>query len=241
MKNLFLTSVLILISLSTKAQDISFNSFEGAMEDISLKGITKEEIFEKMDRSKVKLGNSICSNRAMMWLADFKLDHDIEGGKIFLFYTNKTGNTGRTTWWYHVSPMISEKGAEWVMDAGFSAIKTPLKPKVWIHQFIGSSQCHEITANDTDLIDMMFRGHTFPTNYRGKDVDCYFIKAPAGYWTPSSVAMNLLGVDGQGRPVNFERKEMNMSEVYTACKEAVTGPIGGMLGRGKKKCEKYLK
>lgn len=240
MKNTILIAFMIVISGFARAQDVSFKSFNGSMDDIAKRELTKEELFADMDRTSVKLGQSICSNRALMWLADFKRNYDIDGGKIFLFYTNKTGSTGLKTWWYHVSPMIVEKGEEWVMDAGFGSIKKPLRPSEWVNQFIGSPVCREITANDHELIDLMFRGHTFPENYHGEKNDCYFIKVPAGYWTPSSVAMHLLGVDGQGRPVNYTRDSINKNEVYTACREAVTGPIGGVLGRGKKKCEKYL-
>jgi hypothetical protein len=240
MKKILLIAAMIVLSNLTHAQDQGFKSFQGSMSDISLQSITKEELFKHMDRSTIKLGQSICSNRALMWLADLKRDHNIDGGKIFLFYTNKTGSTGLKTWWYHVSPMIVEKGQEWVMDGGFSSIKTPLRPTEWINQFIGSPVCREITTNDHDLIDLMFRGHTFPENYRGEKNDCYFIKAPAGYWTPSSVAMHLLGVDGKGSPVNFIRNSINKNEVYSACREAVTGPVGGVFGAGKKKCEKYL-
>ena len=63
---------------------------------------------------------------------------------------------------------------------------------------------------------------------------------PGGYWTPSSVAMGLLGLDENGKPVQHIRDEINQEEVYAACVEAVTGPIGRVLGGGKKRCAKYL-
>jgi hypothetical protein len=241
MKHSFLKLILLLtVSLNVKAQELGFNSFSGTMDDLNQLGLTKEKIYQSMNQDTIKLGQSICSNRAMMWLADFELDFNLKAGKIFLFYTNKTGHVGQKTWWYHVSPMVVENGQEWIMDAGFPGyINSPLSTNDWIKKFIGSSNCKVIESHDRDLIDYMYRGQTFPEKYQGKNYDCYTIKTPAGYWTPASVAMHLLKYDYNGNPITFNREELNMSEVYTACKEAVTGPLALMLGLGRKKCKKY--
>ena len=58
--------------------------------------------------------------------------------------------------------------------------------------------------------------------------------------TPASLAMNALGKDGSGRPVRHERTEIDKDEVYAACTEAVTNPLGRIFGTGKKKCRKFL-
>ena len=52
--------------------------------------------------------------------------------------------------------------------------------------------------------------------------------------------MGLLGVDETGKPVRHVRDEIEKDEVYAACVEAVTGPLGRALGGGKKRCAKYL-
>ncbi len=241
MKKLLVLVTATFLSSWSQAQSVALPDYNWSSDDIATKGMTKEKLFSTMDRDLVKLGDSICSNRALLWLYDFKRNYDIDGSKIFLFYTGKTGEAGAKTWWYHVSPIIAEHGVEWVMDAGFSrSINSPLSIKDWLKRFTGSTNCKEINANESDLIERMFQGHVFPENTKYGSYDCYYKKVPAGYWTPSSVAMNLLGVTASGNPTTFERPEINKNEVYAACKEAVTGPLGYVLGNGTKKCKKYL-
>lgn len=241
MKNLLILICAAFLANFAYAQDVDLPDYNWSTEDIARKGVTKEILFKYMNRDLIKLGNSICANRALIWLYDFKRNFNIDGSKIFLFYTGKTGEAGAKTWWYHVTPIIVENGKEFAMDAGFSSsIKSPLLVNDWIYKFTGSNNCKEIRANETDLVDRMFRGHVFPETTQYGKFDCYYKKVPAGLWTPSSVAMNLLGVTSSGDPVSFERPEISTKDVYSACKEAVTGPIGYALGGGSKKCKKYL-
>lgn len=241
MKQLLILATATFLSTFAQAQSVPLPDYNWSTEDIALSGLKKEDLFKSMNRDLIKLGDSICSNRAMVWLYDFKRNYNVDGSKLFLFYTGKTGDAGAKTWWYHVTPMIVENGTEYTMDAGFGrSINSPLLVKDWIKKFAGSTNCKEIRANETDLIDRMFRGHVFPETTKYGTYDCYYKKVPAGYWTPSSVAMNLLGTTSNGSPTTFERPEMNENEVYAACKEAVTGPIGNALGNGAKKCKKYL-
>jgi hypothetical protein len=148
---------------------------------------------------------------------------------------------GARTWWYHVAPVIAEKSRLWVMDAGFTrGVSAPLTIQTWLKDFIGSDHCKEIHANETSLIERMYYGQTFPETTEHGTFDCYYKVVPAGYWTPSSVAKNLLGRDEAGKPVTFVRDQISLEEVYMACKEAVTSSLGYVLGSGKNKCKKYL-
>jgi hypothetical protein len=208
--------------------------------DLAQTKYTKEQIFSNMDRSLIKLGDSICSNRALMWLYDFKKDYDVEGGKIFLFFTSKTGKQGRITWWYHVSPTVLENNQEWVMDAGFSFIQKPLSVKEWLKAFTQTTECKEIQDEEKDLIALMHKGLVFPEVTEYGKYDCYYKKVEAGLWTPNSVAMSRLGVDAYGNTVDFKRPEIEKGEVRAACLEAVTNPVGRILGMGKKRCQKFL-
>ena len=241
MKTIFLVLLLILTT-SVFSQTINLKDFNNwNMTDITSKGVTKEKLFSNMNRDLIKMGDSICSNRAMVWVYDLKRKHDVDAGKIFLFYTKKSGNIGRKTWWYHVAPVVNEKGSIFVLDAGFSGqILGALSPKEWLKNFSGSTNCKEIQAGENDLIERMFTGYTFPESTAYGSYDCYYKYTPAGYWTPSSVAMGLLGVDEDGKPVQYARDEINTDEVYQACVEAVSTSIGRAFGSGPKKCSKYL-
>ena len=241
MKKTLLALAMTISTVTSFAQDIPLPDYNWSTDDIAAKGLTKEALFKSMNRDLIKVGKSICSNRALLWLHDFKRNYNVDGSKLFLFYTGKTGDAGAKTWWYHVTPLIVEKGLEYTMDAGFSAdIKSPLLINDWVKKFTGSTNCKEIKANETDLVDLMFRGHVFPETTKYGKFDCYYKKVPAGYWTPAHVAQNLLGVTEAGGPVTYERPEIDVDDVYSACKEAVTGPIGYALGGGAKKCKKYL-
>jgi hypothetical protein len=232
--------VILLLTTAAKAQNITLESHNYVLNDIKKLGITKEALFRKMDRSFIKLGGSICANRAQMWTYDFKRFQNVDSAKMFLFYTKKTGEGTTKTWWYHVTPMVNEAGKMWALDAGFPRIKGPLEPMEWLNYFAGSKNCREIQDTDTELIELMFKGRTFPENTVYGKYDCYYRIVPAPYWFPSSIATHLLGRDAQGRPARLERNEFNRGEVYQACIEAVTGSLGRFFGGGKKKCQEWL-
>ena len=86
----------------------------------------------------------------------------------------------------------------------------------------------------------MFDGMIFPKTTRYGTYDCYYHLSQPGYWTPSSVAMGLLGVNEKGESVKYSRDQIEIDEVYLACLEAVTMPLGWALGEGKSRCKKYL-
>ncbi len=126
------------------------------------------------------------------------------------------------------------------MDAGFPGkIKSPLPVAEWLHNFVGSTNCKEIRAGETDLIDRVFREKTFPETTGYGTYDCYIGFAPEGYWTPESFAMGLGGRDASGAPVQYSRPEIKFSEVMKACVEASTGAFGTLFGKAEKKCKKY--
>jgi hypothetical protein len=236
---IILSMVLTFISAAANAQDLKLSSYDWTVTDIASKGLSKETLFDRMDRDFVKLKGSICSNRAMMWAHDFKRLHRLDTAKIFLFYTKKKSRASGKTWWYHVAPVVNEKSNLWVIDGGFPGfVKESLSIKDWTQTFVGdNSNCKEIKANDTELIERMFITQVFPQRTSYGRHDCYYIVTPHTLWTPETVAMSLLGKNHQGEPVHFERPRIDKDEYYQACIEATTNKIGFALGVNKKKCE----
>lgn len=224
----------------THADPITLEGENYQVSDVAQMGFSKEALFKGMDRDFIKLGGSICANRAHMWSYEFKRTYNIDSAKLFLFYTKKTGEGTVKTWWYHVTPLINENSTLYAMDAGFRGIKEPLHVQEWLHYFTGSNNCRAIQNSDTDLIERMFKGRVYPETSEVGTYDCYYRIVPAGYWFPSSVAMHLLGRNASGRPVHFERPEIRKEEVYAACVEAVTSSLGRVFGAGKKKCRKFV-
>jgi hypothetical protein len=237
-----LLAIVLSFSANVFAQNVplpDYKNFE--LTDVTTKGYTKETLFTKMNRDLIKVGASICSNRALVWAYDFKRFNNLDTGKIFLFYTKKNSDVGQVSWWYHVAPIISERGKVFVMDAGFPGdVRGPLTTADWLKRFTKSTNCKEIKASETELVERMFDGYVFPQTTTYGTYDCYYKYTPGGYWTPASVAKGLLGVDENGKPVQYSREEIDTDEVFYACVEAVTGPLGRAMGGGKKRCEKYL-
>ncbi len=233
---------LMVLSTSLFAQEVRLPDFKNwELTDVSKLGYKKEALFTQMNRDLLKLSNSICSNRALVWAFDLKRNQNIDAGKIFMFFTEKTGDVGLKTWWYHVSPIINEMGTVYALDAGFPGmINVPLTVKQWLKQFAHRETCKEIKATEVDLVMRMFKGAVYPQRTQYGFYDCYYVLTPGGYWTPSSVAKGLLGTDETGAQVNYERDEIDKEEVLEACIEAATSPLGRVLGGGKKRCEKYL-
>lgn len=231
---------LMLVSASVFAADIRLKDYNWTVDDIAVRGLTKERLFSSMDRDFIRTKDSICSNRAMMWVHDFKEKYDINTGKIFLFYTKKKGEISLKTWWYHVSPVINENGNLWVMDGGFPGwISQPLTKDQWLSKFANSTNCKEINASETDLVEHIFNGQVFPHQTRYGYHDCYYKFVPHTIWTPEVLATNLLGRDSDGRPARADRDIIEREELYQACLEATTSKIGYTLGTNKKECKEY--
>lgn len=240
MKKTLLAVLALSLTAFAFADELDVKDYNYRMSDLAGSGYTKEEVFSRMNRDFIK-SDSICANRAHMWAFDFKRAFDLDAAKLFVFYTDKVGNTGATNWWYHVAPMIAENGKAYVMDAGFSlTIKGPVSKEQWLTRFTGTPNCKEINAGEDELIQKMFTPKQFPKETSYGTNDCYYKIVPAGYWFPSGIAMNLLGKDAKGNPVSYSREEILRSEVYSACVEAVTSDTGRQLGGGKKQCKKYL-
>jgi hypothetical protein len=228
--------LLSLISLSALAHGLKLEDYNWQLTDVTSKNFTKEKLFSSMDRDFINTSSSICSNRAHMWVNNFKKSLNIDTAKIFLFYTKKKGSISLKTWWYHVAPAINENGQVWVMDAGFPGSKED-----WLYIFAASKNCKEIKANETELVELIFSGRTFPHETSYGRYDCYYKVTPHTFWTPQVVAMNLLGRDAEGRAVRVERDEIDKNELYQACLEATTSKIGYALGHNKKECKEYAK
>lgn len=233
--------ILFLLSSTTFADDLGLKDFNWHMTDVARKGLRKETLFSRMDRDFIKLGSSICSNRALMWAHDFKKNYNLNTAKIFLFYTKKKkGQISLKTWWYHVAPVINERGSFWVMDAGFPGfIDQPVSKEEWLHKFAASKNCKEIRSNENELVELIFRGQTFPHRTAYGYYDCYYKIVPHTIWTPDTLAMNILGKDSEGVPVRVERPWIDQEELYKSCLEATTSKIGYALGSNKKECKEY--
>ena len=69
----FLMVLALSMGSSAFAQEVTLSDFNNwKLTDIATKGYKKEALFSKMNRDLIKVGVSICSNRALVWAYDFK-------------------------------------------------------------------------------------------------------------------------------------------------------------------------
>ena len=235
-------AVLGLLSFSAIAQNVTLRDWNYTLTDVSRAGLSTERLYSSMERDFIKVTSSICSNRALMWNNDFKNNYNLETAKVYMFYTGVNGRVGSKTWWYHVSPVVADRGQIVTMDAGFPAMfNKPMTLPEWFQEFAGTTSCHEIKMNETGLVERMFRTQVFPQTTEYGSANCYYIIAPGMYWTPESVAMAILGRDAEGNPTNYSRMDFDYDDLMQACSEASTSRFGSIFLNNKKKCDNYIR
>lgn len=231
----------LLLPLAAAAQDIFLPDYNTHLTDVESVGLTKERVFRQLDRNVVDVFESVCSNRAHVWTYQLAKQRSITAGKIFVFYTDRSGMAREENWWYHVAPVISAKGEFVVVDGGLpGVINGPLSMQGWFKKIVNYTDCRELTAADEDLIPNMFTMSRMPKQSLQGVSDCYYRITSAPYWTPKTIALNLLGRDETGAPISFERDDFVEGEVLAACLEVTTRGLNPGTERKIKRCRKFL-
>ncbi len=130
-------------------------------------------------------GRSQCFKRAHMWAYDMWSTMGINSQKIFMFYTARYQMVDEFEWWFHVAPLVSVKGVDYVLDGTF--MQKPVTVKEWTNFFM-----------QTDKINC-----PAITNYKQYEDNqwtklCYTMKAPMYYFRPLDLEMR----DKQGAKKN---------------------------------------
>lgn len=237
---------LSLISFSAFASTPgSIPDFNYQLSDIAAKGLSKEVLFQRMERGMLDLEKSICSNRAHLWGYDLSR-YGINTGKIFLFFGASIWTNDKTGYMYHVAPYIVENGVEYMMEASYGDITKPLEINEWIenetYDRVGVNDCVEITAADTDMTAYFYDRYNLPEKRPSGKASgrCYYRKVPGYYWFPTSIALHDLKKDVDGNKVDFDPKAFDKDDVLEACTESASSKLGRFFGNGKAKCKKHL-
>ena len=136
---------------------------------------------------------------------------------------------------------MNENGTLWTVDAGFpSFVKKPMLPKDWLQKFAGSTNCKEILKGEDDLVEQMFSKRRFSSVSRHGVYDCYYRITSAPFWTPSTVAQDLLGRNRAGEIGDYSRDSIIFEELMQSCTEASTTPFSGFFTNKRKKCLEYF-
>lgn len=140
---------------------------------------------------------SECFKRAHMWTYDMWSKLGIYTEKIFIFYTKRYAILEDFEWWFHIAPMVTVAGEEYVMDGTF--MEKPITVKEWKDFFIKSDKitCPEIT-----------KYQDFENNQWNRL--CYLMKVPMYYFSP----LNIENRDKKG----MERNHWVLEELQDARK-----------------------
>ncbi len=117
---------------------------------------------------------SECFKRAHMWAYDMWSKLGIRSEKIFIFYTKRYAILEEFEWWFHVAPMVSVAGEDYVLDGTFMSKPVPLKE--WKDYFIKSSN---ITCPMIDRYQE-FEEHQWSRL-------CYLMKVPMYFLSPLNI------------------------------------------------------
>ncbi|MFP5385289.1 MAG: protein-glutamine glutaminase family protein [Bacteriovoracia bacterium] len=119
-------------------------------------------------------GRSQCFKRAHMWVYDMWSKEGIFSEKIFIFYTKRYAILEDFDWWFHVAPMVTAGGTEYVMDGTF--MTKPITVKAWKDHFIKSEK---ITC------PVIEKYQDFEDNQWNRL--CYLMKVPMYYFRPLDI------------------------------------------------------
>jgi hypothetical protein len=111
-----------------------------------------------------------------MWAFDMWSKMGINSQKIFMFYTDRYQAIDEFDWWFHVAPVVTADGVDYVLDGTF--MKKPVTVKEWTDYFMQTSKitCPAITKYQD------FEDHQWTKL-------CYTMKAPMYYFRPLDLEM----------------------------------------------------
>jgi len=116
---------------------------------------------------------SQCFKRAHIWSWDMWTNFGVQSQKIFVFYTQRYIQLEEFDWWFHVAPMVTAGGVDYVFDRTY--FKKPATVKEWKEKFIkGSITCSEMS----DI-------RTYDNNQWTRI--CFLMKTPMWYFRPADI------------------------------------------------------
>ena len=120
-----------------------------------------------------------CYNRAHIWSRQMHKDHQVRSEKIFIFYTQKYRSEINGKWWFHVAPMVTVQGEEYVMDKEFT--KEPLPVEDWEEIFNVPMERTGYRCKRIDRISEYYQESNDHNEY------CNIQKTSMYYWEPSEL------------------------------------------------------
>lgn len=117
---------------------------------------------------------SECFKRAHMWAFDMWSKMGIFSQKIFIFYTQRYFWLEEFDWWFHVAPLVTTGGEDFVLDGTF--MEKPMKVKDWSDFFM---------KTDKITCPMVEKYQDYEANHWKKL--CVMMKVPMYYLSPLDI------------------------------------------------------
>lgn len=117
---------------------------------------------------------SQCFKRAHMWAFDMWSKMGISSQKVFIFYTQRYIQLEDFEWWFHVAPVVTVKGEDYVLDGTF--MTKPITVREWQNYFIKSEKLTCPIAGNYD---------EYTKNQWTKL--CFLMKVPMYFFSPLDI------------------------------------------------------
>lgn len=131
------------------------------------------EIFDSMLNDGDK-SRSECFKRAHMWSFDMWSKLGIQSEKLFVFYTKRFAILEDFEWWFHVAPVVTAGGVDYVLDGTF--MEKPMQVKEWAAFFM---------KTDKVTCPVIEKYQDFEDNQWNRL--CYLMKVPMYYLSPLNI------------------------------------------------------
>ncbi len=131
------------------------------------------EIFDSMLNDGDK-NRSQCFKRAHMWSFDMWSKLGIQSEKLFVFYTKRFAILEDFEWWFHVAPVVTASGVDYVLDGTF--MERPMPIKEWAAFFM---------RTDKVKCPVIEKYQDFEDNQWNRL--CYLMKVPMYYLSPLNI------------------------------------------------------
>lgn len=125
---------------------------------------------------------SQCYNRAHVWSYEMKTDHNINTGKMWIFFSAKYIKEYKYKWWFHVAPyvQVATEREPVVLDREFSRV--PQRLTDWKNVYMKNNATCVNTESYTTYEDNTWNEY------------CFLIQSSMYYWQP----FNLENLDKEG-------------------------------------------
>lgn len=161
-------------------------------------------LFRTMNRKTKR--RSQCYNRAHVWNYELKRDHNLNSGKIWIFFTAKYIRNYDYKWWFHVAPYTKarDEQEEMVLDREFSS--GPRNTTRWKNIFMKNNAFCPTVERYSDYRENQYTE------------DCYLIFSSMYFWQPYQIK----NLEDEGEDI-FIPRQFYTSQLRTAYRDGFRG------------------